>query len=291
MPTDGGRPGRVFVLGAYPSALHVAWTHQAQPAAKGSRPTNRRPRPNPTTRQRPRRPDDRVELLAHLQTPAAVGGHEFGDWPIEQLVGSLGGDLATLHDTDHIHFGRTPVTATPNALAELASFGRDEGAKQTFYGLRTHLRVCWPGVITDARLLPANLDDLTMAEELLVGVQRLGAGRPGLLEPDPSRNPGQPGRGCWRRRPACEAGIAPAELGDPASAADQDGDRPAGRALPRQNESGSATPGICVRTGKASCSGTPWPSICARTVARLAAPDRPSHQLNAHTGLATVAVG
>ena len=55
-------------------------------------------------------------------------------------------------------------------LAELASFGRDEGAKQTFYGLRAHLRVCWPGVITDARLVPANLHDLVMAEELLAGV-------------------------------------------------------------------------------------------------------------------------
>jgi hypothetical protein len=36
-------------------------------------------------------------------------------------------------------------------LAELAAFGRDEGAKQTFYGLRAQLRVCWPGVITDGR--------------------------------------------------------------------------------------------------------------------------------------------
>ena len=52
-------------------------------------------------------------------------------------------------------------------LAELASFGRDEGAKQTYYGLRAHLRVCWPGVIADGRLAPANLHDLTMAEELL----------------------------------------------------------------------------------------------------------------------------
>jgi hypothetical protein len=37
-------------------------------------------------------------------------------------------------------------------LADLAAFGRDEGAKQTFYGLRAHLRVCWPGVITDGLL-------------------------------------------------------------------------------------------------------------------------------------------
>jgi hypothetical protein len=55
-------------------------------------------------------------------------------------------------------------------LAELAAFGRDEGAKQTFYGLRAHLRICWPGVITDGLLAPANLHDLVMAEELLDGV-------------------------------------------------------------------------------------------------------------------------
>jgi hypothetical protein len=56
-------------------------------------------------------------------------------------------------------------------LAGLAALGRDEGAKQTFYGLRAHLRVCWPGVICDARLAPANLHDLAMAEELLAGAQ------------------------------------------------------------------------------------------------------------------------
>jgi hypothetical protein len=56
-------------------------------------------------------------------------------------------------------------------LAGLAAFGRDEGAKQTFYGLRSHLRICWPGVICDARLVPANLHDLAMAEKLLAGVQ------------------------------------------------------------------------------------------------------------------------
>jgi hypothetical protein len=56
-------------------------------------------------------------------------------------------------------------------LAELAAFGRDEGAKQTYYGLRVHLRVCWPGVIADSGLAPANLHDLVMAEELLHGVR------------------------------------------------------------------------------------------------------------------------
>jgi hypothetical protein len=52
-------------------------------------------------------------------------------------------------------------------LAGLASFGRDEGAKQTYYGVRAHLRVCWPGVIVAGHLAPANLHDLTMAEDLV----------------------------------------------------------------------------------------------------------------------------
>jgi Transposase DDE domain len=55
-------------------------------------------------------------------------------------------------------------------LAGLAAFGRDEGAKQTYYGLRAHLRVCWPGVIAEGLLAPANLHDLVLAEELLAGV-------------------------------------------------------------------------------------------------------------------------
>jgi hypothetical protein len=36
-------------------------------------------------------------------------------------------------------------------LRELAAWGHDEVAKQTYLGLRAHLRVCWPGVIVDGR--------------------------------------------------------------------------------------------------------------------------------------------
>jgi Transposase DDE domain len=54
-------------------------------------------------------------------------------------------------------------------LAGLAAFGRDQGAKQTFDGVRAHLGVCWPGVITDGHLAPANLHDLALAEDLLAG--------------------------------------------------------------------------------------------------------------------------
>jgi hypothetical protein len=52
-------------------------------------------------------------------------------------------------------------------LAGLAAFGRDEGAKQASYGVRAHLGVCRPGVIVAGHLAPANLHDLTMADDLL----------------------------------------------------------------------------------------------------------------------------
>jgi hypothetical protein len=53
-------------------------------------------------------------------------------------------------------------------FAEESAFGYDEVNKQTFYGLRAHLKVCWPGVIVDMDLAPANVHDLHMAEELLL---------------------------------------------------------------------------------------------------------------------------
>jgi hypothetical protein len=59
-------------------------------------------------------------------------------------------------------------------LAEESAFGYDEMSKQTFYGLRAHLRVCWPGVIVEMDLAPANIHDLRLAEELLEGAKEEG---------------------------------------------------------------------------------------------------------------------
>lgn len=50
---------------------------------------------------------------------------------------------------------------------EEAAYGHDELLKQTFYGFRWHLRVCWPGVIREVQLAPANISDLEMALPLL----------------------------------------------------------------------------------------------------------------------------
>jgi hypothetical protein len=49
----------------------------------------------------------------------------------------------------------------------VATFGKDHTIKQTFYGLRFHVRVCWPGLITRLIIAPAHQSDLAVAEELL----------------------------------------------------------------------------------------------------------------------------
>jgi len=53
-----------------------------------------------------------------------------------------------------------------------AAYGRDHVDQQTFYGLRGHVRICWPGVILCTSLAPANADELAVAEaELLEAAQ------------------------------------------------------------------------------------------------------------------------
>jgi hypothetical protein len=73
----------------------------------------------PTLDPAPSRPPDtdrhdlegRGELLEHLQTPAAWGGHEFGDWPLDHIASGFGGDLDARHRHDHTRltdqFGHT----------------------------------------------------------------------------------------------------------------------------------------------------------------------------------------
>lgn len=49
------------------------------------------------------------------------------------------------------------------------TFGHDQVARQTFFGLRAHVRMSWPGVITGFNLAPANVHDLDVAKEVLEG--------------------------------------------------------------------------------------------------------------------------
>jgi hypothetical protein len=47
-----------------------------------------------------------------------------------------------------------------------ATFGNDTLLRQTFYGFRVHVRVCWPGVITRISVAPANAHELSLLPEL-----------------------------------------------------------------------------------------------------------------------------
>lgn len=51
-----------------------------------------------------------------------------------------------------------------------AAYGYDEVARQTYFGLRAHVRLAWPGVIVDCELTPADIHDTEGAAELLVAV-------------------------------------------------------------------------------------------------------------------------
>lgn len=50
-----------------------------------------------------------------------------------------------------------------------AAFGKDAVLKQTYWGLRVHVRVAWPGVITRISITPANVSELVVLDELTEG--------------------------------------------------------------------------------------------------------------------------
>jgi Transposase DDE domain len=90
----------------------------------------------------------------------------------QQLLGRVGFDSqVSILDSFPMPVCRFGRAYRCRRLAGLAAFGRDEGAKQTYYGVRAHLRVCWPGVIVAGHLAPANLHDLVVADDVLAGAQ------------------------------------------------------------------------------------------------------------------------
>jgi hypothetical protein len=57
-------------------------------------------------------------------------------------------------------------------LKEVSAHGHDsssgkKGKAGLFFGLKAHVRVCWPGVVVEAELAAANHHDLSLAEEIL----------------------------------------------------------------------------------------------------------------------------
>lgn len=54
-----------------------------------------------------------------------------------------------------------------------ASYGKDTLSRQTFYGFRLHARLCWPGVLTQIELAPANIHEGEVALDLTPGTSGL----------------------------------------------------------------------------------------------------------------------
>jgi Transposase DDE domain len=99
----------------------------------------------------------------------------------------------------------------------LAAFGHDALAHQTYYGLRLHLRVTWPGVITAATLAPANDADRAVAPQLLAGLEGWALGDGGYWSPslraelaDGGLDPIAPPRGKAARAPRWPAWLVQA---------------------------------------------------------------------------------
>ena len=69
------------------------------------------------------------------------------------------------------------------SLRGLSAFGHDPVAHQTYYGLRLHLRIAWPGVVTAAALVPATEADLAVAPQLLAGLAGWALGDKGYWSP------------------------------------------------------------------------------------------------------------
>lgn len=70
------------------------------------------------------------------------------------------------------------------AFGDVAAYGHDEVARQTYYGLRAHVRLAWPGVIVDCILAPADIHDTEGAEELLDGVHGYAFGDRNYWSPE-----------------------------------------------------------------------------------------------------------
>ena len=60
----------------------------------------------------------------------------------------------------------SPAPARCRRFRGEASFGKDFVIRQTFYGFRLHVRLCWPGVISRIVLAPANIWEPTVVPEL-----------------------------------------------------------------------------------------------------------------------------
>ncbi len=65
-----------------------------------------------------------------------------------------------------------------------AAFGKDTLLRQTFYGFRMHMRVCWPGLISRISVAPADAHELSVLPELLESTRGFAVGDRNYWSPE-----------------------------------------------------------------------------------------------------------
>jgi DDE family transposase len=101
-----------------------------------------------------------------------------------RLAAMAGHDPAvTLVDSMPVPVCRFARAHRCRSFRGFAAFGYDPVAHQTYYGLRLHLLVAWPGVIAAATLAPANEADRAVAPQLLAGLTGWALGDKGYWSP------------------------------------------------------------------------------------------------------------
>jgi hypothetical protein len=96
-------------------------------------------------------------------------------WPVkEQLWGLLRDRLP--HDLALSFVDSVPVPVCRFGRSRScrrfrgdAAYGYDQGSKTVFYGFRVHLRACWPGVLAELEVAPANASDLEVVPDIVEG--------------------------------------------------------------------------------------------------------------------------
>jgi hypothetical protein len=88
----------------------------------------------------------------------------------QDLLSQIAFDPAfTLIDSMPVPVCRFARASRCHRLVEISAYGYDEVARQTFFGVRAHLQICWPGVIVGLKIAPADTHELHVAEEMLIG--------------------------------------------------------------------------------------------------------------------------
>ncbi len=110
----------------------------------------------------------RITRTTFVRQAANLWALKYRLW--QAMLGRLDFDpLISLVDSFPVPVCRFARAPRSKLIPGWTAFGHDQVARQTFFGLRAHVRVSWPGVISGISLAPANVHDLEVAKEVLEG--------------------------------------------------------------------------------------------------------------------------